>query len=147
MSDTGKNATMESSVKLEANVKLIEPTKNLVAFASIKIADCFVVKNLKVVSGEKGIYVDMPSQKNNKGDYYDTCFPTTPEFREQIKATVLEAYDKAIDKVQALGAAQSEVGKKHSIKAKLHDGAAKAAAQKSNDAPVKAMPKRDGTAL
>ena len=68
-----------TALKVEANVRPIEPKNNLLAFASIKIADCFVVDNIKVVAGQNGLMVDMPSIKGNDGKYHNIAFPITAD--------------------------------------------------------------------
>ena len=56
---------------LDVSVRVIEPVKNLMGFASVKFNDCFVVENLKIVQGSKGLFVGMPSQPDGKGGYRD----------------------------------------------------------------------------
>ena len=67
----GKEETMQEKVadttpaaplKLDVSVRVIEPVKNLMGFASVKFNDCFVVENLKIVQGSKGLFVGMPSR-------------------------------------------------------------------------------------
>ena len=116
-----------AAIKVEANVRPIEPRNNLLAFASVKIADCFVVDNIKVVAGEKGLMVDMPSIKGNDGKYHDIAFPITADFRKQITGAIIEGYTAAVDKVQNIGEAQREYTEKPSIKEQIRAGAEKAA--------------------
>ena len=49
--------------------------KNLMGFASVKFNDCFVVENLKIVQGSKGLFLGMPSQPDGKGGYRDMAYP------------------------------------------------------------------------
>ena len=62
------------------------------AMVSITFDDCFVVSGLKVVEGEKGAFVSMPNRKTADGEYIDTCFPITKEFREELIQAVLKEY-------------------------------------------------------
>ena len=87
--DGGKEETMQEKVadatpaaplKLDVSVRVIEPVKNLMGFASVKFNDCFVVENLKIVQGSKGLFVGMPSQPDGKGGYRDMAYPVTKEF-------------------------------------------------------------------
>lgn len=74
--------------------KIKEPKGNTQAFASITLDDSFVVGGLAVVKGEKGLFVSMPSKKNEKdGKYYDTCYPLSKELRQEISNVVLEVYN------------------------------------------------------
>ena len=61
------------------------------SIASVKFNDCFVVENLKIVQGSKGLFVGMPSQPDGKGGYRDMAYPVTKEFREQLNTAVLQA--------------------------------------------------------
>ena len=64
------------------------------AMASITLADCFVVTGLKVIEGQKGLFVSMPNRKDEKtGEYKDTCFPITADFRTKIIDAVLNEYN------------------------------------------------------
>lgn len=76
---------------------------SLKAFASIKIADVFVVKNLKVVEGKNGIFVSMPQEKyeSKEGEvkYADNAYPMSKEGREEINQLVIKAYEAAAGKV------------------------------------------------
>ena len=58
--------------------------------------DCFLVKNVRVVEGEKGLFVSLPSRRNVKGEWVEHCFPMTKELRAKLSAAVLEAYEAAV---------------------------------------------------
>ena len=58
--------------------------------------DCFLVKNVRVVEGEKGLFVSLPSRRNVKGEWVEHCFPMTKELRATLSAAVLEAYEAAV---------------------------------------------------
>lgn len=81
---------------IKANVNLFNrPEGNLRGIASISINDDFIVKNIKVVEGEKGLFVAMPSQKVGN-EYKDVCFAKSAELREQINSAVLKAYEQTL---------------------------------------------------
>lgn len=81
---------------IKANVSLYtKPEGNLKGLASISIDDDFIVRGLRIVEGENGLFVAMPSQKSGDG-YRDVCFPKTHELREQIHKVVLEAYEQTL---------------------------------------------------
>ena len=69
----------------------------LKAVASLTIDKCFAVHDIKIVSGEGGDFVAMPSRKTPDGDYKDTVHPINTETRELFKQTVLDAYKKALE--------------------------------------------------
>lgn len=69
----------------------------LKAVASLTIDKCFAVHDIKIVSGEGGDFVAMPSRKTPDGDYKDIVHPINTETRELFKQTVLDAYKKALE--------------------------------------------------
>ena len=54
MQEKNAGGTPAAPIKLDVSVRVIEPVKNLMGFASVKFNDCFVVENLKIVQGSKG---------------------------------------------------------------------------------------------
>ena len=93
MQEKTAGGTPAAPIKLDVSVRVIEPVKNLMGFASVKFNDCFVVENLKIVQGSKGLFLGMPSQPDGKGGYRDMAYPVTKEFREQLNTAVLQAYE------------------------------------------------------
>lgn len=81
---------------------LNDSNSKTVALATVTIADCLVLTGLRVVKGNKGMFVSMPQRKLSKPDkngneYSDIFFPVTHEFREQLTNAVLDEYDKKVD--------------------------------------------------
>lgn len=68
--------------------------KNTLGYAHITLGDTYVVKNLRIVKGKKGVFVGMPSNKTRRGDYIDVFFPITQEARIYLTKTVIEAFRK-----------------------------------------------------
>ncbi|MGA2463033.1 MAG: septation regulator SpoVG [Thermodesulfobacteriota bacterium] len=68
------------------------------AYATIIFDHCFVVRDLKVISGNNGLFVAMPSKKRKDGTYRDTAHPLNNETRQMIESKVLEEYSKEIQK-------------------------------------------------
>ncbi|MDI6874304.1 septation regulator SpoVG [Candidatus Solincola sp.] len=62
--------------------------------ASIIIDDCFVVHDLRVVDGDRGYFVAMPSRKLPNGDFKDIAHPLNAETREKIQRAVLHEFFK-----------------------------------------------------
>lgn len=80
----------------DVRVKLITNDETRIkAVASITIDDCFVVHDIKVIDGNDGIFVVMPSKKANDGSHKDIAHPINTQTREYLIATVLEAYKNA----------------------------------------------------
>ena len=65
------------------------------AIASITIDDCFVVHDIKVIEGNDGNFIAMPSRKTPEGEYKDIVHPLNSETREMIRQTIIAEYDKA----------------------------------------------------
>ena len=85
------------------NIRLTEKG-NIKALASITLDDAFIVSGLKVTDGNKGLFVQMPSQKGTDKDgnvkYYDTAFPLSKELRGEINSVVLDAYQGKLNELQ-----------------------------------------------
>ena len=62
------------------------------AVVSITIDDEFVVHDIKVVEGEKGLFIAMPSRKAADGEYRDIAHPINSKTRETIQELILNAY-------------------------------------------------------
>ena len=92
---------MNSSLFQVDRVQLIHNDSPLRAFVSIKMAEAFIVQNLKVIEGSKGLFVSMPQEKgtDKEGEekYFDVAFPTKKEHREEICKLVLEAYQAKVN--------------------------------------------------
>ncbi|MBQ7908185.1 MAG: septation regulator SpoVG [Elusimicrobiaceae bacterium] len=81
--------------------------ERLKAFASVTFDDCFVVRNMKLVAGEKGVFLCMPSRKMQDGTHKDIVHPITQEFRQYLQEHVLQAYEEELAKHS-----QTEIEKK-----------------------------------
>ena len=63
---------------------------------SITIDDEFVVHDIKVIEGEKGLFIAMPSRKAADGEYRDIAHPINSDTREKIQGLILEKYQEAL---------------------------------------------------
>ena len=68
----------------------------LKAYADITFDDSFVIHGLKIIDGQKGMFVAMPSRKMPDGEYKDIAHPITPELRKNITDVVIEKYNEVI---------------------------------------------------
>ncbi len=135
MQEKTAGGTPAAPIKLDVSVRIIEPVKNLMGFASVKFNDCFVVENLKIVQGSKGLFVGMPSQPDGKGGYRDMAYPVTKEFREQLNTAVLQAYEAKLEQMAERGS----VGRA-SISDQLKAGKAAAEQAKAERPPRRKSP-------
>jgi len=77
-----------------SRIQKVDNAGNLKAFADITLNGAFVVKGLRVVQGNNGLFVSMPSERANDGQWYNTAFPITAELRTKIQNTVLNEFKK-----------------------------------------------------
>jgi len=68
--------------------------KNTLGYAHITLGDTYVVKNLRIVKGKKGVFVGMPSNRTRRGDYIDVFFPITQEARVKLTEAVIKEFEK-----------------------------------------------------
>ena len=96
--ETTKQAKAQSnSIITDIRVFPIEDGKGILANASVTFGGVFVVTGLKVIDGKKGAFVSMPQYKSKDGEWKDSCFPITGEFREELSDAVLEAYEDEVE--------------------------------------------------
>ena len=77
----------------DVKVRKVESTTRMLAFASVTFDNDFVVHDMKVIQGGNGIFVAMPSRKDQNGNFIDIAHPINSNMREQIQNAVLEAYN------------------------------------------------------
>ncbi len=87
----------------EVRVSLREEDR-LKGYATITFDQCFVVRNIRIVKGEKGLMVCMPSRKLADGSHRDVAHPISNDFRHVIETKVLAAYNEELQKKPAEGA-------------------------------------------
>lgn len=76
----------------DVRVRKVEKEGKLKAVVSITIDDEFVVHDIKVIDGEKGLFIAMPSRKASDGEYRDIAHPINSGTREQLQELILERY-------------------------------------------------------
>ena len=80
----------------DVRVRIIKKDDNkLKAVASITIDECFVVHDIKVIEGNQGYFIAMPSRKTLDGEYKDIVHPLNTETREEIRAAILAEFEIA----------------------------------------------------
>ncbi|MBQ7360235.1 MAG: septation regulator SpoVG [Lachnospiraceae bacterium] len=80
----------------DVRVRKITKEGKMKAIVSITIDDVFVVHDIKVIEGEKGLFIAMPSKKAADGEYRDIAHPINSSTRDAIQNIILDAYDKAL---------------------------------------------------
>ena len=77
----------------------------LKGYATIIFDDCFIVRDLKIIDGNGGLFVAMPSKKRKDGTFKDTAHPLNNSTRRMIEDRVLEEYKKELETLKAAPAA------------------------------------------
>ena len=81
-----------SGIQVSRLFRVEKEGSKLRAFVDLSIGDSLVVKGFKVVEGQEGLFVSMPSQPGKDGKWYESAFPTTKEKRKEISEVILSAY-------------------------------------------------------
>ncbi|MBD5560089.1 MAG: septation regulator SpoVG [Clostridia bacterium] len=81
----------------DIRIRKVDPAHNqkMKAVASITFDDMFVVHDIKIIEGSRGLFVDMPSRRAPNGEYKDIAHPINSETRLRIQAVILEAYKQS----------------------------------------------------
>ena len=81
----------------DVRVRKVAKEGKLKAVVSITMDEEFVVHDIKVIDGQKGLFIAMPSKKAVDGEYRDIAHPINSETREKIQSIILENYEKVLE--------------------------------------------------
>ncbi|MBQ8306066.1 MAG: septation regulator SpoVG [Blautia sp.] len=81
----------------DVRVRKVAKEGKMKAVVSVTIDDEFVVHDIKVIEGEKGLFIAMPSRKATDGEYRDIAHPINSTTRERLQALILEKYEEAME--------------------------------------------------
>ncbi|MBO4982301.1 MAG: septation regulator SpoVG [Lachnospiraceae bacterium] len=81
----------------DVRVRKITKEGKMKAIVSITLDDEFVIHDIKVIEGEKGLFIAMPSKKATDGEYRDIAHPINSGTRETVQKIILAEYEKALD--------------------------------------------------
>lgn len=80
-------------LKIEVSrIHKLDGTGSTKAFCDVSIADCFMIKGLRIIEGRDGLIVVMPREEGKDGKWYNTVIPLKREVKDEIERIVLEAY-------------------------------------------------------
>ncbi len=82
---------MEGNSIQVSRIYRIDGDTKLKAFVDIAIGD-FIIKGLRIVNGQKGLFLAMPQEKAKDGKWYSVFYPATKEARQNLSEVVLTAY-------------------------------------------------------
>ena len=80
----------------DVRVRRVAKEGKMKAVVSITIDEEFVVHDIKVIEGEKGLFIAMPSRKATDGEYRDIAHPINSATRERIQYIILEKYEQVL---------------------------------------------------
>ncbi len=80
----------------DVRVRLVDKEGKMKAVVSVTIDDEFVVHDIKVIEGENGLFIAMPSRKSADGQYRDIAHPINSETRGAMQELILERYEQAV---------------------------------------------------
>ena len=80
----------------DVRIRKVDKEGKMKAVVSLTIDDEFVVHDIKVIDGEKGLFIAMPSKKATDGEYRDIAHPINSGTRERIQSIILDKYEQAL---------------------------------------------------
>lgn len=86
----------------DVRVRKMTKESKMKAVVSITIDNEFVVHDIKVIEGEKGLFIAMPSRKAAEGEYRDIAHPINSQTRSNLQEIILDAYMKAKDEPEEI---------------------------------------------
>ena len=80
----------------DVRIRKVEIEGKMKAVVSITIDEEFVVHDIKIIEGEKGLFIAMPSRKAADGEYRDIAHPINSDTRDRIQKLILEKYQETM---------------------------------------------------
>ena len=81
----------------DVRVRKIASEGKMKAIVSITFDNEFVVHDIKVIEGQNGLFIAMPSRKTPDGEFKDIAHPINTDTREKIQTSILKAYEAAVE--------------------------------------------------
>ena len=79
----------------DVRIRKIASDGKMKAIVSVTFDNEFVVHDIKVIEGQNGLFIAMPSRKTPGGEFKDIAHPINTDTRERLQSSILEAYEKA----------------------------------------------------
>ncbi|MCR4605670.1 MAG: septation regulator SpoVG [Eubacterium sp.] len=83
----------------DIRIRVVQKESKMKAVVSVTFDDCFVVHDIKVIEGEKGLFIAMPSKKTPDGEYRDIAHPINGDMRKILMDAILDSYKEEFAKV------------------------------------------------
>lgn len=84
----------------DIRTRVVSKESKMKAVVSVTFDDSFVVHDIKVIEGEKGLFIAMPSKKTPDGEYRDVAHPINGEMRAMLQEAILTEYERALEELQ-----------------------------------------------
>ena len=84
----------------DIRIRRIAKEGKMKAVVSITFDNAFVVHDIKIIEGEKGLFIAMPSRKAEDGEYRDIAHPINSETRDIVQNAVLQKYEELLEEVE-----------------------------------------------
>ena len=78
----------------DIRIRVVQKESKMKAVVSVTFDDCFVVHDIKVIEGEKGLFIAMPSKKTPDGEYRDIAHPINGDMRSLLMEAILKKYEE-----------------------------------------------------
>ena len=92
--ERGRRSLMQIT---DVRIRKVTKEGKMKAVVSITLDDEFAVHDIKIIEGEKGLFIAMPSRKTTDGEYRDIAHPINSETRDRIQKIILEKYGEVLD--------------------------------------------------
>lgn len=80
----------------DIRIRRIAKEGKMKAIVSVTLDDAFVVHDIKVIEGEKGLFIAMPSRRASDGEFRDIAHPINTETREHLQSLIFEKYTESL---------------------------------------------------
>lgn len=85
----------------DVRVRKVSDDGKMKAVVSITFDDEFVVHDIKIIDGQNGLFIAMPSRKMGEGDFRDIAHPLNSSTRNKIRDAIFDAYEKALAEMES----------------------------------------------
>ncbi len=84
----------------DVRIRKITNEGRMKAIVSVTFDNCFVVHDIKIIEGQNGLFIAMPSRKTPEGEFKDIAHPINQETRDMVQKAVIEKYEAVISAVE-----------------------------------------------
>jgi len=92
----------------DIKIYLVDNAEPLKAFARVVFDDCFLVRDIKIIDGKKGLFVAMPSRRDKSGNFRDIAHPINQSTRDWFEQQILDAFAAHVHDGTAVAAGEAD---------------------------------------